>query len=148
MKLVAYNPWTLLDEMNAGMDRLFSHGRSRTGGGKTAVTPAPWHPSVDIKELDDRFVLYADMPGIDPEDIEVTMEKTILTISGQRSADKAAEGDRYAHLERVQGVFYRRFALPASADGEKVRASGKHGVLEVVIPKREKAQPRRIPIAA
>ena len=146
MRLATYNPWQLLDELHSGFDG-FGQGRGtdRKASGETAVH---WRPTVDIKEKVDGFVLYVDVPGIDPKDIEITVDKGVLTIRGERVAETEEDGEQYARLERARGVFYRRFALPSSADAEKVEAHGKHGVLEVVIPKRDEHQPRRIPIAA
>ncbi len=148
MKLVAYNPWTFLDELQSGMGGLFARDLPCVNDRDSDVIAVRWQPTVDIKEETNRFVLYADIPGVAPKDIEVTMDKGVLTIKGERNRENKEEGDRFSRLERSHGLFYRRFALPTSADAEKVEAHGKHGVLEVVIPKREEHQPRRIPIAA
>lgn len=148
MKLVAYNPWKLFDELQAGMGGFVRPARRGVDDQNSEGNVTRWWPTVDIKEERDRFVLYADIPGVDPTDIEVTMEKGVLTIKGERSAENKEEGDRFSRLERSHGVFYRRFVLPTSADADRVEAHGKHGVLEVLIPKREEHQPRRIPIAA
>lgn len=110
------------------------------------VREAPWAPRVDVKEDDKRFVILADIPGIDPADIEVSMDKGVLTIKGERKQETSEEGARFARLERAHGAFLRRFALPDSADAEGITAHGRHGVLEVVIPKRAESAPRRIAI--
>ncbi len=148
MNLIAYNPWKLFDEMNSSMDRLLNHRPPRSNGEGRERTAVYWQPTVDIKEEPGRFVLYADIPGVDPKDIDITVEKDVLTIRGERNVEKPAEGDRFSRVERARGVFYRRFALPASADAERIEAHGRHGVLEMVIPKRTEDQARRIPIAA
>ncbi len=148
MKLVACDPWKLFDELHTGLGGILARGLPSVDDRDSGVNGVQWQPTVDIKEETNRFMLYADIPGIDPTDIEITMDKGILTIKGERSTENKEQGERYSRLERSQGVFCRRFALPTSADAEKVEAHEKHGVLEVVIPKREEHQPRRIPIAA
>jgi HSP20 family protein len=105
-----------------------------------------WAPRVDIKEEDQRFVIFVDVPGVDPASIEVSMEKSILSIKGERSAEKAEQNSRYTRVERAHGSFHRRFTLPDSADADNIVANGKHGVLEIVIPKKAETAPRRITI--
>lgn len=112
----------------------------------SSVVTSQWVPRVDIKEETDRFVIFADLPGVDPESIEVQMDKGILSIKGQRNTGAGQEGERYSRIERAHGVFYRRFALPDSANPEGVSATGKHGVLEIAIPKRPETTPRRIQV--
>ncbi|MGO4700412.1 Hsp20/alpha crystallin family protein [Dyella sp. 2RAB6] len=111
-----------------------------------STAEAAWAPRVDIKEDDKRFVILADIPGIDPAGIEVSMDKGVLTIKGERTQEAPAEGDRYTRVERAHGAFLRRFALPDSADAEGITAHGRNGVLEVSIPKRAETAPRRINI--
>jgi HSP20 family protein len=101
---------------------------------------------VDIREEDNRFVIFADLPGVDPKDIEVNMDKGILSIRGERSMESRTEDERFSRIERAHGVFHRRFALPESADPEGIAASGRHGVLEITIPKRPETTPRRIQV--
>ncbi|MCB1612667.1 MAG: Hsp20/alpha crystallin family protein, partial [Xanthomonadales bacterium] len=110
------------------------------------VVTSQWAPHVDIKEEPGRFVIQADIPGVDPKDIEVHMEKGILSIKGERKHEAKQENEKYTRVERSHGVFYRRFALPDSADAEGISANGKHGVLEIIIPKRPETTPRRIAI--
>jgi len=105
-----------------------------------------WAPRVDIKEEDARFVILADIPGIDPATIEVSMDKNVLSIKGERIAEKTEQSAKFTRIERAYGSFNRRFSLPESADAEGITASGKHGVLEIVIPKRAQTAPRRIAI--
>lgn len=110
------------------------------------IVTSQWLPAVDIKEDADRFVLYADIPGVDPKDIDVTMENGMLTIRGERKTEQRQENERYTRYERAHGVFYRRFSLPDSANAEGIEAHGKNGVLEIVIPKTEAQRPRRITV--
>jgi HSP20 family protein len=146
MALMRYEPWYGARQLQDEINRLFSGWSTNDSSGVTA----DWVPSIDINEFEDRFELYVDVPGIDPKDVEITLEKGTLTISGERFAQAAKEGETIVHrrTERGSGRFYRRFVLPESVDGDKVKAAGRNGVLEISIPKSAKAQPRRIEVAA
>ncbi len=144
MNVVRYEPWGLLNQLHSEIDRLFDT-RLRNEGNEVA-TASDWTPAVDIKEEKDRFVIHADVPGVDPKDIEVHMENGVLTIKGERESEKKEEREGYKRIERVRGSFFRRFSLPDTADAEKISAAAKNGVLEVVIPKQEKVQPRKITV--
>lgn len=143
----ARSPWGLLnqlDDVNALFDRFggFDRRFDRDAGELTT----DWMPAVDIREEPNRFVLRADVPGVDAKDIEITMENGTLTIRGHRQEIKEDEHDGFRRRERLHGEFFRRFMLPDSADAESIQAQSKNGVLEVVIPKEEKVQPRRIEV--
>ena len=130
----------LQDELQQVFERFF--GDSDTDS--SSVVTSQWVPRVDIKEEAERFVILADLPGVDPAQIEVNMDKGVLSIKGERKAELATENERYSRVERAHGVFYRRFALPESANPDGIAATGKNGVLEISIPKRPEASPRRI----
>ncbi len=128
-------------------DRLFDGNLFQDGAAdESSVVTSQWVPRVDIKEEPNRFVLYADIPGVDPEEIEVQMDKGMLTIKGERREEASVNTDNFSRVERRHGSFHRRFALPDSADPEGIAASGQHGVLEITIPKRPETTPRRIPV--
>jgi HSP20 family protein len=149
MNVVRYEPWGLLRRFHDDVNQLFGEGRpgSAVEGDRSSIVTSNWTPAVDIKEEDERFVLKADVPGVEPKDIEVTMEDGVLTIKGERKHESEEEVNGYKRVERSYGTFYRRFSLPDSANAEGVTAKGKDGVLEVVIPKHEKVQPRRITVS-
>ena len=105
-----------------------------------------WQPAVDIKEEENCFLIVADVPGVDPKDIEITMENGMLTVKGERHLEAEDSNKKYKRTERTSGVFYRRFSLPDTVDGEHIEAKGNNGVLEITIPKHEKVQPRRIEV--
>lgn len=130
-------------EIRHPFERLFQAGASDRSNAATGQ----WMPRVDIREEDKRFVILADIPGVDPGTIEIQMDKGILSIKGERRNEGEPSG-KANRTEREQGAFHRRFALPDSADAEGITASGKLGVLEVSIPKRPESSPRRISIAA
>lgn len=145
MTLVRYDPWSLLDRFQRELNQ-YTLGSDLVESDNSNVVTSHWRPAVDIKEEADRFVIRADIPGVDPKDIEITMEGGMLTIKGERKSEKRDEGEGYKRVERVSGSFYRRFSLPDTADAERIEAKGKNGVLEVILPKQEKVQPRRITV--
>jgi HSP20 family protein len=146
MSLVKYEPWFGARQLQEDINRLFT---GLTTNDSSSVN-ADWVPNVDINEFDDKFQLYVDVPGVDPKNVDITLEAGVLTISGERymQAEKAEENVVRRRTERGSGRFYRRFLLPETVDAEKVKATDRHGVLEILIPKQAKAQPRRIKVAA
>jgi HSP20 family protein len=147
MTIVRYDPWALLNQVQKEMNKLFDtrFGELQTGDNSNVVTSS-WTPTVDIKEEEKRFVLYADLPGIDPKDIEITMEQGVLTVKGERPIPKDEDYANYKRVERAYGTFHRRFSLPDSADPAGIQANGRNGVLEISIPKHERVQPRKITV--
>lgn len=148
MSTVRYEPVQVLrrfqDEMNHFFDDWPAHGAG--AGDNSRVATSEWAPAVDIKEEAQRYVITADVPGVDPESIDITMESGVLSIKGERSAVSQEERGEFKRIERVSGGFYRRFSLPDSVDSEAITARSQHGVLEVVIPKKQAVQPRRIKV--
>jgi HSP20 family protein len=142
MALTAYDPFTLMNQLQDEVSRMFDTRAGNERGGQGAY----WVPPVDIREEPGQFVINADLPGVDPKEIEITMEKGVLSLRGARPADAAADKNGFKRRERPAGSFYRRFVMPESADAEGITAQGKNGVLQVVIPKRQKAQARRIQV--
>ncbi|MDH3363679.1 MAG: Hsp20/alpha crystallin family protein [Gammaproteobacteria bacterium] len=145
MQMVRYNPWGV-SELQNEINRLFSNW----GDSESSAATAGWVPTVDIQEFDDRFQLFVDLPGVEPRAVDITLDNGVLTISGERNFPQVPEGEKMINrrTERGQGKFHRRFILPETVDADKVKASDRHGVLEISIPKQAKAQPRRIKVAA
>ena len=106
-----------------------------------------WLPAVDIKETDDAFVVTADLPGLKKKDIDVSIEDNVLTISGERQFDDAAEGATLRRVERAYGTFRRSFTLPRGVESGKVAATFEDGVLALQIPKSELAKSRKITVS-
>jgi HSP20 family protein len=138
MTVVRYEPWGLLNRLHRELDQTF----------ETAAREASWTPSVDIHEEAQRFVVSADLPGVKPADIEVTAEKGVLTLRGERQVEQRGVEGHYSRLERVSGKFVRTFTLPENVQTDAIKAQFKDGVLELTIPKVAKAEPRRIEILA
>lgn len=103
-------------------------------------------PAFEVKETNDSFVLRADVPGVDEKDLDIAVHNGVLTVSGSRAAEERREGETYALYERQYGSFSRSFALPDMADGERIEASLKNGVLSLSIAKKAEAKPRKIEI--
>ncbi len=141
-----YDPFnTSLTDLQKEMGRMFNQHLANLPDNSTVET-SQWSPLVDIQEQADKFVIMADIPGIPLDEIEIAMEDNVLTIKGQRQNTVEKQEGKWTRVERTMGSFYRRFSLPDTADVEKIKARGEHGVLEITIPKREKAQPKRIKI--
>ena len=145
----SWSPFTGIESLRAGIDQLFnSFFRSMQPSG---TVESLWYPRVDLREHDQEFVLVADLPGMQQEDINITVENNVLTLQGKRVVEHEAEnGQRgVAHYnERAYGTFCRRFMLGAAVDADKISATYKAGVLEVHIPKTAAAQPKRIAVQA
>lgn len=135
MALTRYEPWGLLSQLQRELERNVAEGSTAT---------AEWSPAVDIKEDANKFVIHADIPGVKPEEIDINMENGVLTIKGEKKSESKTEKEGYKRVERTYGSFYRRFSLPDTANAEAISASSKHGVLEIVIPKREAVLPKKI----
>ena len=140
-----YRPVGRINRLHGDLNRLFGAGFF-AGLRDAENTVSDWLPSVDIQEEDQRYVVHADLPGVPPEDIEVTLEDGVLTIQGTRTAQSDEEKKGYRQIERVAGPFHRRFRLPDTADAAAISAVNRNGVLEVSISKQEKLQPQRIKV--
>lgn len=135
---------SMQDEFKQLFERFLNMGEAN--GDESSVVTSQWTPRVDIREEAQRFVILADLPGVDPQEVEVLMDKGILSIKGERRSEAGQQTDRYSRIERRYGMFHRRFALPDSADADGITASGRNGVLEISIPKRPETTPRRIQV--
>ena len=140
MTIVRYEPWAFVGRLQRQLERALGE----VADGATVS----WIPRVDIHEEDERFLVTADLPGVEGKDIEITAEKGVLTLKGERRSEKKSSKDGFESIERASGTFLRRFTLPESLDAEAIKASHVNGVLEITIPKRPTAQPRRIEIQA
>ncbi len=141
MAIVRYEPWNLLKQLSSVLEPEMLKEWEKD---QSNVVTSTWTPAVDIREEKDRFVVTADIPGVEPKDIEITMEQGILSVKGERKVETEEEREGYHRIERARGTFYRRFSLPDSADASSIKASGKNGVLEITIPKQAKVLPKRI----
>lgn len=137
MKIARFEPWPTIDLLQRNLNQGTAH-----------VAPAEWVPAVDIVEEKDRFLLHADVPGVTAQDVEVSMDDGVLTVSGTRNAEVREENTDIRRAERLTGRFSRHFTLPETTDADGVTAKISNGILEVVIPKLPQVQPRRITVEA
>lgn len=138
MTVVRYEPWGLLNRLRRELDETFEH----------TAREATWTPAVDIHEEPKQFVVHADLPGVKPADIEITAEKGVLSLKGTRNFEQKTDDGHYSRVERVNGKFARTFTLPENVQTDAIKAQFKDGVLELIIPKAAKPEPRRIEVQA
>ena len=129
MSIVRFEPWSRVDRMHRDSNR-------------------NWVPAVDIFEEAERFVVRADLPGVNPADIEVDMDNGVLSVAGERLHEDRSDVDGVSRFERIAGRFRRRFTLPDSADADGIKAKSSNGILEISIPKQATVQARRITVEA
>jgi HSP20 family protein len=146
MAIVRWNPTRDLTQMREEMDRLFGQFLRRGEGEEATWGQGMWAPPVDIYETDDAFMLKAELPGFTKEDVNIEVHENRLIIRGERKRETEAKEDQYHRLERAYGRFERAFWLPTTVDAEHIQASFKNGILEMRLPKSEKAKPKQIPI--
>ena len=146
MNISRNEPWAMLNQLQRHLNQYIEGGGSSDVATSSAAT-ADWIPAADIEEYADRFVLKIDIPGVDASVIDITLEQGVLSILGNRPQDHAESDLQRGRVERPVGRFHRRFALPETVDSNGVQAAGKNGVLQVVIPKQPKAQPKKIKVA-
>jgi len=140
-RLERWDPFEELATLRNRMDQLFS--RMFT---EEPITTADWMPVSDVVEAKDEIMIKAELPGINPKDIDVEVENGVLTMKGERKAETKKEEEGYRRIERSYGSFLRTFTLPPNVDADKISATFVNGVLEVHLPKKEGAKPRSIKV--
>lgn len=145
--ITRWDPFKELEDMQSRLNTMFGRAPVRKGGDKEeALTVAEWAPLVDITEDDEEYLIKAELPEVKKEDIKLTVDEDVLTITGERKYEKEEKGKKYHRVERAYGSFMRSFTLPEDADGSKVSAECKDGLLKVHLPKSEKAKPKSIEV--
>lgn len=144
MTLIRWNPFqdlvSIQDEMNRMFDSYFAR---KPGGGEMMI----WNPVVDISETEEEITVAAEVPGIRKEDIKITIQDNVLTLSGEKHQEKEEKHKQYHRVERSFGSFQRSFSLPSSVSADKVKAKYKDGILVVVLPKSEESKPKEIQVS-
>ena len=146
MSIVRYDPFRDLRTLQEEVNRLFSTNLTR-GFGEEGIGRGAWNPSIDIYENKDQIVLEAELPGMNPDDVELTVENNVITLRGERQFEKKDDADNYHRVERSYGSFTRSFTLPQTVSAEGANAEYKNGVLRVTLPKREETKARRIQVS-
>jgi len=147
MSIVRWDPFRELEDMNDRLNRMF--GRSNLAApskSNDGFFSFDWTPSVDIAETVEAFEIKAELPDVKKEDVKVTVEDGELRISGERKQEKEEKGKRFHRVERSYGSFMRSFTLPENVDESKLTADYKDGLLNVRLPKTEKAKPKAIAV--
>ena len=145
--LTRWDPFKEMEDMQSRFAKLFGLSPARTPNGEQELmTVTEWAPSVDIIEDDKEWLVKADLPEVKKEDVKVTVETGVLTITGERKLEKEEKDKKYHRVERSHGTFLRSFTLPDGADGSQVNAEFKDGVLKVHLPKNEKAKPKAVQV--
>jgi HSP20 family protein len=146
MALVRWDPFRELEEVSDRLNRMFARPAvSRTNGKETMIV-ADWTPSVDISETEGEYQIKAEIPDVKKDDVKVTLEDGVLTIQGERKHEQEEKGKKFHRIERSYGSFVRTFSLPDVIDEGKVKAEFKDGVLNLHLPKSEKAKPKAIEV--
>ena len=145
MVMVRWEPLRELTSLQNEMNRLFGSFFDAPAAG--SHTRYRWMPAMDLIETQDAFVLRADLPGLGQDDVEIEFQDNVLTLSGERKADRDDHGEGYYRVERATGSFSRSLTLPEGVNPEAVQATFDRGVLEVKIPKPESRKPHRVQIA-
>jgi HSP20 family protein len=149
MAIVRWEPFRDLVAVQDRLNRIFDdtfRGNPR-GTEEDWALGGQWAPSVDIFEHEGNLVLRAELPGIEPKDVDVRVENNVLTLRGERKFESEVKREKYHRVERAYGTFSRSFTLPNVVDTEKIKAEYKDGVLQVTLPQREEAKPKQIQVA-
>jgi HSP20 family protein len=145
--ITRWDPFKELEDLQNRMATLFGRAPVRKEAGKEeAMTVADWAPLVDITEDEKEYLIKAELPEVKQEEVKVSLQDDVLSISGERKFEKEEKGKKYHRVERAYGSFSRSFSLPQDADSGKVQAEFKDGVLKVHLPKSEKAKPKSIEV--
>jgi HSP20 family protein len=146
MELVKWNPWNEMMGLRNSLHRMFDDGSFSAQREARGLTSGCWNPAVDVYETDEAYVVNAELPGLNKEDIAINVKDRILTVKGERSFDHEVKEDRYYRRERAFGKFQRSFSLPEGVDSEMITAEFKNGILKVSIPRPEAKKPKQITV--
>lgn len=135
-----------LSELHNALDRLFDRNFLDLEKNFPSIEMTHWVPKIDIKEKDNQYLIHADIPGVNPKDIDVSLDNGMLTIKGKKESETKQEKEDYIRVERSSGSFYRALSLPDAGDAAKIIAKSKNGVLEIIIPKNNKSSSHKIKI--
>jgi HSP20 family protein len=139
MRVQVWEPFKSFRPFYRGLEGVFDDTAA-------TATNGTWHPSVDVYENENAYVLKAELPGVNKEDIKLDINNNTLTLKGEKKFEEKTEKENYVRIERSYGSFTRTFMLPDKVDTENIKANYKDGVLEIVLPKKEEAKPKEIKV--
>ena len=148
MAMSRWDPFRDLMSIQSELNRLFGRTYAGSESGTTGGVTGAWVPPLDIYETPEKFVVHVELPGIDPDGVDVSVEDSVLTVRGQRDFYSDVDEDSFHRVERRYGAFARSITLPQTADAERIEANFDRGVLIVEVPKVEQAKPRKIQVKA
>jgi len=147
MAIVRWDPFDAFLGAQEDLNRLFRRSWLRPAdGGESVAEGGAWAPAVDIYETGEAYAIEAELPGIEPKDIDVSVDEGVLNLKGERRLEKEVKEENYHRVERAYGMFHRSIRLPSDVDAENVHASYDNGLLKVTIPKTQPKKPKSIPI--
>ena len=142
-----FDPWKDFGSLQERINRMFGDTiRTLYPTDGEELEKGTWAPAVDIYETNDSFVVSADLPGLNKDEIQIDLKDNTLTLKGEKKFEEKVSKDNYIRVERAYGSFVRSFTLPQNVDPEKIKAKYKEGVLKVTIPKKEEAKPKQIKV--
>lgn len=144
--LTRWNPLRELEDFQNRLVNAFNPASPRRGNGQDSLALAEWMPLVDIAEEDKEYLITVELPEVNKEDVKVTLENGVLTVTGERKFEKEENNRKWHRVERSYGSFARSFALPDDGDPAKVNAEFKNGMLNVHVAKSEQARPKQIEV--
>ncbi len=136
-------PFSALNELHRELNRVFEPASANP----STLQSSQWTPHVDITESEDSYNVFVDIPGVNPNEVNVTLHNNVLTIKGERDSEIKRERDNFKRRERFRGTFMRQFSLPEQTDEDAIQAKATHGVLEITIPKAKEAAPLSIQVS-
>jgi len=141
------DPWKDFGSLQERINRMFDDTiRTLHPTDGEELEKGTWAPAVDIYETNDSFVVSADLPGLNKDEIQIDLKDNTLTLKGEKKFEEKVSKDNYIRVERAYGSFVRSFTLPQNVDPEKIKAKYKEGILEITIPKKEEAKPKQIKV--
>jgi len=145
MSMIRWDPFDDLASLRESMDKLFDEFFTRRPDRRAGV-PVAWQPAIEAYETENDIVVRAELPGIDPNNVEITVAQDALTIKGEARSEQEDKRRNYYRRELRYGAFVRSLALPAGVQGDQAKASYKNGILEIRVPKSERAKPKTVKV--
>jgi len=146
MNLVRWDPFRELEEVSSRLNRFFNQPLARRAADDEGTLLAEWAPAIDVQETDTEYLVKADLPEVQKEDVKVEIHDGMLSVRGERRQEREEKGKKFHRIERAYGRFERRLAVPTEVDTQKVAAEFKDGVLKVHLPKSATAKPKTVEV--